>query len=44
MENIQTDVKGEMDLLSLFRLRPRLSLIMDSNEIVYVIFTNGYAE
>lgn len=44
MENMQTDVKDEMDLLSLFRLRLRLSLIMDSNEIVYVIFTNGHAE
>ena len=44
MENMQTDVKGEMDLLSLFRLRPRLSLIMDSSEIVYVIFINRYAE
>ena len=44
MENMQTDVKGEMDLISLFRLRPRLSLVMDSSEIVYVIFTNRYAE
>ena len=38
MENMQTDVKGEMDLLSLFRLRPRLSLIMDSNGIVCDIY------